>query len=340
MCFGSVSAPPGASSASNLDAQGFEEPRAGIQTGVSRGYAAGDAAQGFSNQLYQNSLPWQQALQALTGNVSGAQQGAATNAFGYGNNAMNAYQNMVTPINGQAGMNAFGGRWLNPDNASTVAGIMSGNSNLSPQDRMLALNGIQSQSANAAGDYAAGQTTGMQNSMYNQAMRQSQRMGLNPNQIAASFSKNALGNSAQGVTAANQARNQAYDTMYQNQGVAANMGQNMASVGSTQMGLGGQLGSSAVGNANTGFMSGVPYGQLGMGGYGMQLGAAGAGMQGNIAQGGLMSSLYNSNINAWNMGNQANAANAAGWGNLAGGILGNLGNLTQGLQTIKSWWPG
>lgn len=99
---------------------------------------------------------------------------------------------------------------------------------------------------------------------------------------------------------------------------AANFGRNMPNTAGQAYGLAMQGGNAAVANANTGFMSGLPYAQFQAGGTGSQLAAAGLQQQGALGMGGLMNQQYNSQMNAYNAQNAAQGAGLAGLGSLAG----------------------
>lgn len=143
-------------------------------------------------------------------------------------------------------------------------------------------------------------------------------MGVNPNsgRFAGMARGDSLREAAMAAGGANNARIAARDKGIGLRAGAAAFGRNQVNSAGQMTGLATASGNSAVGNANTGFMSGLPYAQFAAGGTGNQIAAAGQGIQANLGLGGLMNSAYQAQSNA--------AANSGGG---LGALIGAAGQI-------------
>lgn len=151
------------------------------------------------------------------------------------------------------------------------------------------------------------------NSATGQQTRQLARMGLNSGRLQANMASMAQNQALANAGAANNARTQ---TAVQQQNLrtgVGNFGRNMPNTSMQSSQVSGGLGTQAVGNQNTGFMSGLAYPQYVSGGVGNQLNAAQIQQQGALGLGSLQNQAY-----ATSMSNQDN---------FLGGALGLAGSL-------------
>ena len=119
-------------------------------------------------------------------------------------------------------------------------------------------------------------------------------MGINPNSARfASLDKGlALKEAAATAAAMTGARTLARDKGIGLRAGAAAFGRNQVNTAGQMTGLASASGSSAVSNANTGAMSGLPYANFATGGSGTALQAAGMGINANLAYGNMVNNAY------------------------------------------------
>lgn len=170
----------------------------------------------------------------------------------------------------------------------------------------------------------AGQATADVRSQMANANAQQNRammgMGVNPNsgRFAGLSRAQAVQAGASTAGAATGARNQVIDKGIGLRAGAASFGRNMTNTAAQSYGLATNAGSSAVGNANTGFMSGTAYPQLLNTGYASMQSAGNSQINANLGLGQLMNQGYGIQANMY--GQQA-----AGQGAMIGSGLGMAG---------------
>lgn len=168
----------------------------------------------------------------------------------------------------------------------------------------------QENAAIRAGEGLQAQT----NSAVGQQTRSLARMGLNSGRLQANLATTAQNQALQNVNAQNAARTQMANQQIGLRTGVANFGRNMPNTTGQAVATSAGVGSQAVGNQNTGFMSGLAYPQYVSGGVGNQLQAAQIRQQGALGLGNLQNQAYQ--IGQSNQG-----------GDFLGGALGLAGSL-------------
>jgi hypothetical protein len=168
----------------------------------------------------------------------------------------------------------------------------------------------QENAATRAGEGLQAQT----NSAVGQQTRSLARMGLNSGRLQANLASTAQNQALQNVNAQNNARTQMANQQIGLRTGVANFGRNMPNTTGQAVATSAGVGSQAVGNQNTGFMSGLAYPQYVSGGVGNQLQAAQIRQQGALGLGNLQNQAYG--IQQSNQG-----------GDFLGGALGLAGSL-------------
>jgi hypothetical protein len=124
-------------------------------------------------------------------------------------------------------------------------------------------------------------------------------MGVNPNsgRFAANANRNSLAEAAMAAGGANNARQGAIDKGISLRAGALSGMTGQQNVAGQQMGLGLNAGNASGANANTGFMSGLPYAQFAAGGTGSAINAAQLGSSNALGLAGLQSRDYSTQVN-------------------------------------------
>ena len=124
-------------------------------------------------------------------------------------------------------------------------------------------------------------------------------MGVNPNsgRFAGLSRAQAVQGGASAAGAATGARNSVVDKGIGLRAGAASFGRNMTNTAAQAYGLATGAGSAAVGNANTGFMSGTAYPQLLNSGYSNMISAGNSQINANLGLGSLMNQGYTAQLN-------------------------------------------
>lgn len=167
----------------------------------------------------------------------------------------------------------------------------------------------QENAATRAGEGLQAQT----NSAVGQQTRALSRMGLNTGRLQSNLAATAQNQALQNVNAQNTARNQMAAQQIGLRTGVANFGRNMPNTTGQAVATSAGVGSQAVGNQNTGFMSGLAFPQYVSGGVGNQLQAAQIRQQGALGLGSLQ--------------NQAFSIQNQNQDNFLGGALGLAGSL-------------
>ena len=180
------------------------------------------------------------------------------------------------------------------------------------QERAAFIDSLAKKAQENAALRASEGTQAQVNSAVGQQSRQLARMGLNTGRMQANMAATAQTQALQNVNAQNQTRQQVAAQQAALRTGVANFGRNMPNTAGQAVGLSTNAGSSAVGNQNTGFMSGLAYPQYVSGGVGNQLQAAQIRQQGALGLGGLQNQAYAASMNQ---------------DNFLGGALGLAGSL-------------
>jgi hypothetical protein len=282
------------------------------------GYKAAQEDLAFRKQVYNDSKPREQQLIELANDVARQQMGIADANEARATEQWDYYNQAYKPNEMQTIGDAYGMQHLSAEDQAQMFEIMRGEGGLDEQGGLEAMRGYATKAENAAGEKAMTQANADVNSAAAQQTRGLQRMGGDPNKMAAYSAQLQQGHALTKVGAANTARDNARGQMMGLRSGVANFGRNMPNTAGQAFGLATQAGSSAVGNQQAGHMAGLPYAQFASGAYGTQLGASGLGMQGALGMGGLQNQGYGMQLNY--LGNQQ-----AGEGAMLGGLIGAAG---------------
>lgn len=242
----------------------------------------------FQKQVYADSKPQQDRLYQLANDVANQQMQIADANQKQANEQWDYYKGTFQPVERKMVDEA-----MNYDSKARQE-----------QQASQATADVRSQMANA-------------NAQQNRAMM---GMGVNPNsgRFAGLSRAQAVQAGASTAGAATGARNQVIDKGIGLRAGAASFGRNMTNTAAQSYGLATNAGSSAVGNANTGFMSGTAYPQLLNSGYGSMLAAGNSQINANLGLGQLMNQGYGIQANLYGQ-------EAAGQGAMLGSGLGMAG---------------
>lgn len=265
------------------------------------GYQAANEDLAFRRQVYDESKPRQQQLYDLANSVAQQQIRIADANEGRAQEQWDMYQKSYRPNELQTIADAYGMQYLSEsDRAQLNDLITGGGGGLTDAARMSAMQALALRAQEAAASQAATRANAGVNSAFAQQSRALSRMGGDPARLAAAAAQLGSQQSLARVGAANQARDVAATQGLGLRSGVANFGRNMPNTAAQAFGLATQAGNSADANANTGFMSGLPYAQFASGGYGTQLGAAGLGGQQALGMGNVMNQGYGNQIAAYN----------------------------------------
>lgn len=288
---------------------------------------AADADLAFRRQVYNESLPQRQELYDLARRVAEQQLGISDESAARASEQWQDYKNTYRTNELSTMADAYGQQYLGgADRTQLNELITGGGGTMTDAARLGLLQELGNRAEEGAAAQAAQRAGGEVNRTFGQQSRMLARYSAgDPSRAAAMATR--LGNQQALVSAgaANQAREATRTRGVGLRTGVANFGRNMPNTAGQAFGLATQAGSSAVGNQNAAFMSGMPYAQFATGGTGNQIGAAGLGVQANLGLGGLMNQSY------------AAQSQAAGQG-LAG--LGMLGGMALSAGGATPWWLG
>lgn len=279
---------------------------------------AADNDLAFRKQVYADSKPGQDQLQTLATRIAGQQADIGDFNNAAARQQWGDYNQTYKPVERQTVMDAIGSQYLSDADRAKLAGVLSGTYTGSDTDKTLEIDRISRGASEGAAQQALMQTQAMANSAYAQQARQLSRLGGDPNKMASAAASIANQQTLAGVNAANTARDNIYNRGIGLRTGVANFGRNMPNTAGQAFGLATQAGSSAVGNQNTGFQSGLPYASFQSGATGGQIQAGQIGSQAALGLGNLYGNTYGSQLGyAAGMGNQQSSL--AGIGSLLGG---------------------
>ena len=248
---------------------------------------AADADLAFRKQVYEESKPGQGRLQTLAEQVANAQLGYMGDQSTMAKEQNAYYGKTFKPLEQMMAMQSQGGMDMSDADVATLANRLGIDPAQAAEMMRVTKGGWENEALRAQT-----QAQASSNSAYGQGLRALTRAGGDPNRLANAAAGLAQGQTLAQAGAMNQARNSAKAQAIGLTSGAASFGRNMPNTAGQMYGLANQSGTSSVGNANTGFMSGLPYAQFQSGAYGTQLGAAGLQQQGALGLGGLMSRDY------------------------------------------------
>ena len=273
---------------------------------------AADNDLAFRKTVYEESKPGQTRLQDLAKQVADAQLGYMGDQSKMAKDQNEYYGKTFKPLEQQVAMESMGAMDMSDADVASLADRLG----IDPAQAASML-GLAKRSTESQATQAQTMAQAQANNAYGQGLRALTRSGGDPRRLAAAAAGMAGRQTLAGVGAANNARNQAKAQGMSLRAGATAFGRNMPNTAGQMYGLAGNSGNAAVGNANTGFMSGLPYAQFAAGGYGSQMGAAGLQQQGALGMGGLMSRDYGTAMSGYGsqlnyMGNQGGGADPFG----------------------------
>lgn len=293
--------------------------------------------QTMRNQVYADSKPGQQRLEAMASRIANQQLGVADEAHGFAREQLGDYRSTYRPIEQQQAMMSQGGL----DMSQADVGALASRLGIDPAQAQQMLSLSRGAMENRARQ-AVTQSNASANSAYGQGLRQLTRMGGDPRRLAQAAAGMAGQQTLASANAANQARTGARNELMQNTAATANYGRNMPNTALQYYGLGTNAGNSGLAAQNAGYMSALPYAQYASGGVGNALGAAGLGNQSALGMGGLMNQQYNTDVGRQNAQDASNAAAWQGLGQAAGMVAGmpsgGKDSITYGAKALN--WMG
>jgi hypothetical protein len=272
----------------------------------------------FRNQFWNDSKDRRDALLRFAGQVAEQQLGLARGAESAGRDQWDMYNNTFKPVEMSTAVDSFGGQYLSDAEADQLSRILSGEAGLSTGDAQRQAYALSRTAEGRAGNQAATRAVAGNNAATAQAMRAVQRMGGDPNKFAAATADLASRQALVGADASNRAREGVRDRQAGLRMGTATFGRNLPNTALQFGALSGQIGNSAVTNAQTGANAELPFAQFRVGGAPTYLGAAALQQQGALGLGNIQSRDYAAGLNY--------SANTGGDDDGFGTVLG-LGNL-------------
>lgn len=235
---------------------------------------AADADLAFRKQQYADSQPRYNQLLDLANQVSQQQLDTSKQQQQFGQDQQNYYDTTFKPMEQTTVLDSIGGQYLNADQlAQAKQAMTTGDTD--------ALYGLSKQGSENAAQQAMTQAGADVNSAFTQQAQNLMRLGGDPSKMAAMAVQMGNQEALAKTSASNTARQQVLG-----QGIAlrtgvANFGRNMPNTAGQAAGLSIGAGTSAVGNATSGFNSGLTYPSYVSGAVGNQQNAAGMQISGN-----------------------------------------------------------
>lgn len=286
---------------------------------------AADAANAnldFQKQVYSENKPYSQAMQAYAERVAGQQSDIASFNQRAAEQQWKQNKDQFQPNDAQTVMDAVGSRYLNGADRDSLTGILSGNFQGTEQQRMSEYDRLSQAGSEGAASQAQQQTNAMAASAFAQQSRALRRMGGDPSKLVAAAAEMANSQTANGITAANTAREAQYQRGVGLRTGVANYSRNMPNTAGQAFGLATAAGTAGTGNYNTGAQAGLPGAAAVGDAYGQSIRAGQVGSQAALGYGNLMNGVYGNQISGWSSQNAANTASSAGIGQAIGSFGG------------------
>lgn len=235
---------------------------------------AADADLAFRKQQYAESQPRYNQLLDMANQVSQQQLDTSKQQQQFGQDQQDYYNNTFKPMEQTTVLDSIGGQYLSADQLAQAKTAMANGDSSTLYD-------LSKQGSEGAAQQAMTQAGADVNSAFTQQAQNLMRLGGDPSKMAAMAVQMGNQEALAKTSASNTARQQALG-----QGIAlrtgvANFGRNMPNTAGQAAGLSIGAGTSAVGNATSGFNSGLTYPSYVSGAVGNQQNASGIRISGN-----------------------------------------------------------
>jgi hypothetical protein len=290
----------------------------------------------FRRDQYSDAKPFLSSMQQLATRVGNTQAETMNANNLQAQQQWTDYQHSFRPNELETGFDAHQSPYLNDADRAQLASILTGSSGMNDHDRALELDRIDNAATEGAATQAATQARATAASSFAQQGRQLARMGGDPSRIALAAATYASNQTANEITAANTARQQAVDRGVTLRSGFANAGRNFPNTAAQAYGTANMSGNSAVGNSSAAATATLPYSQYVSGGYGSQMQAGQIGSQAALGMGNVLNQGYGITSGLAASQNQLAGQNAAGFGQAIGSFAAGVKNWASASRGMDS----